>query len=154
MYALTLRQGKSVFVGKWSVYQFVIGVYHTRTLFMTFVILVHGHVLYQLKAHLMGELRCSCIAFQTSDKLCNIFLTLSFGFGTGCHFIILSFQDFLFRLILVEHIKSHIRFYPACNIILIHALNELVKLCNAAPNDFHTLGIGDVLNVQYTLSFV
>ena len=94
-----------------------------------FDILINGHIFDQVKAHLTGKLRRSCIAFQAADELRNIFLVLSFGFGTGIHFIVLSFQRFLFRLILVEHIKCHIRLDPACDLIFIHALNELVKLC-------------------------
>ena len=83
MYALTLRQGKSVFVGKRLVYQLVIDVYHTRTVFVTFVVLIDCCILDQVKAHLTGKLCRSCIAFQAADELRNIFLVLPFGFGTA-----------------------------------------------------------------------
>ena len=70
MYALTLRQGKSVFVGKRFIYELVIDVYHTRAVFVTFVVLIDCCIFDQVKAHLTGKLCCSCIAFQTADKLC------------------------------------------------------------------------------------
>ena len=154
MCALTLRQGKPILVGKRFIYQLVIDVYHTRMVFVTFVILINGHILDQFNAHLTGKFHCSRIAFQAADKLRNIFFVLFFGSRTGCHFIILGFQRFLFRLIFVEHIKSHVGSYPDCNLILINALNELVKLCKAISDCFHTLGIGDIPNVNIcSLSF-
>ena len=71
-----------MFVGKTFVDKLVINMNTSGLVSVTFIILVHGHILDEVKAHPACKLCCSRIDFHTADILVNIGFVLPFSFGT------------------------------------------------------------------------
>ena len=91
-------------------------------------------ILDQRQSHFTGKCLCPCIGLHSADILIHITLVLIFGIGTLAKFLIFSGQVILFLLIFTEESGTYLVGDKPCDLVLIHAPDQAVKLFDAVIN--------------------